>query len=183
MIEKDFGLKDLMETRKYAAEPYEQAGSYTGTIRIGDRKIELVNATGHRDHSWGYRDITAAKSWTWLTVQFAEGLAVNVACFKAGKLDIMNGYIHRNGRNRPLRKIGLETEFEGDGLTQKSLRFSVEDTGGFTMDVEGSVLNPIPILVADDDKTRTLAFEAMTGYTWRGQRAYGISEYVHRIDE
>lgn len=182
MIEKDFGLKDLMETRKYAAEHYEQAGSYTGTIRIGGRKIDLTNATGHRDHSWGYRDITAAKSWTWLTVQFGEGLAVNVACFKAGKLDIVNGYIHRNGRNRPLRKIGLVTEFEGDGLTQKALRFSVQDTGGFRMDVQGRVLNPIPIVVADDDKTRTLAFEAMTEYTWQDQRAYGISEYVHRVD-
>ena len=61
MIEKDFGLKDLMETRNFASEHYEQAGSYTGTIRIGDRTIELGNATGHRDHSWGCRDMTAAK--------------------------------------------------------------------------------------------------------------------------
>lgn len=183
MVEKDFGLKDLMETRKYAAEHYEQAGSCSGTIRIGDRKIEFKNATGHRDHSWGYRDITAAKSWTWITVQFGEGMAINVACFKAGKLDITSGYICRNSRNHALREIRLDTEFEDDGLTQKSLRFSVEDTGGFRMDVEGAVLNPIPIVVVDDDTTRTLAFEAMTEYRWQGRKAYGISEYVHRIDK
>jgi hypothetical protein len=183
MIEKDFGLKDLMETRKFAAEHYEQAGSYRGTIRIGDRTIELGNATGHRDHSWGARDMTAAKSWTWLTVQFGEGMAVNVACFKAGKLDIMSGYIFRNGRNHALREIGLDTEFEDDGLTQKSLRFSVQDTTGFRMNVEGRVLNPIPIVVADDDKIRSFAFEAMTEYTWQGRKAYGISEYVHRTDK
>jgi hypothetical protein len=172
-----------METRNFASEHYEQAGSYKGTIRIGDRTIELGNATGHRDHSWGARDMTAAKSWTWLTVQFEEGLAVNVASFKAGKLDIMGGYIHRNGRNRALREIKLETEFEEDGLTQKSLRFSIEDTGGFQMDVEGRVVNPIPIVVADDDRIRSFAFEAMTEYTWQGRKAYGISEYVHRIDK
>jgi hypothetical protein len=183
MIEKDFGLKDLMETRKYAAEHYEQAGSYTGTMRIGDRTIALKNATGHRDHSWGYRDITAAKSWTWLTVQFGEGMAVNVACFQAGKLDIMSGYMYRNGRNYALREIELETEFEDDGFTQKSLQFSVEDTGGFRMDVEGKVVNPIPIVVVDDDTTRTLALEAMTEYRWQDRKAYGISEYVHRIDK
>ena len=183
MIEKDFGLRDLMETRNFASEHYEQAGSYTGTIRIGDRTIELGNATGHRDHSWGARDMTAAKSWTWLTVQFGEGMAVNVASFKAGKLDIMSGYIYRNGRNHALREIRLDTEFEEDGLTQKSLRFSIEDTGGFRMDVEGRVVNPIPILVVDDETTRTLAFEAMTEYKWQGRTAYGISEYVHRIDK
>jgi hypothetical protein len=183
MVEKDFGLKDLLETRKYAAEHYEQAGSYRGAIRIGDRTIELTNATGHRDHSWGYRDITAARSWTWLTVQFGEGMAVNVACFQAGKLDIVNGYIFRNGRNRALRRIELDTEFEEDGLTQKSLRFSVEDTGGFRMDVQGRVINPIPIVVVDDERTRTIAFEAMTEYAWKGRAAYGISEYVHRIDK
>lgn len=183
MIDKDFGLKDLMETRKYAAEHYEQAGSYRGTIGIGDRTIQLENATGHRDHSWGYRDISAAKSWTWLTVQFGQGMAVNVACFKAGKLDIMNGYIFRNGRNHALRGIRLDTEFEDDGLTQKSLRFSVEATDGFRMDVEGRVVNAIPIVVVDDDRTRSLAFEAMTEYKWQGRKAYGISEYVHRIDK
>ena len=183
MIEKDFGLKDLMETRKYAAEHYEQAGSYRGTIRIGDRTIQLENATGHRDHSWGYRDISAARSWTWITVQFGEGMAVNVSCFKAGKLDIMSGYIFRNGRNHALREIRLDTEFEEDGLTQKFLRFSIEDTGGFRMDVEGRVVNPIPIVVVDDETTRTLAFEAMTEYKWQGRTVYGISEYVHRIDK
>ena len=183
MIEKDFGLRDLMETRNFASEHYEQAGSYRGTIRIGDRTIELGNATGHRDHSWGARDMTAAKSWTWLTVQFGEGLAVNVASFKAGKLDIMSGYILRDGRNRGLRAIKLDTEFEEDGITQKSLRFVVEDTGGFRMDVEGRVVNPIPIVVVDDETIRSIAVEAMTEYTWRGRKGYGISEYVHRIDK
>jgi len=183
MIEKDFGLRDIMEARKFASEHYEQAGSYTGTIRIGGRTIELGNATGHRDHSWGPRSISAIESWIWLTVQFEKGMAVNVAGFKAGKLDLMGGYICRNGRNRALREIRLDTEFEDDGLTQKSLRFAVEDTGGFKMDVEGKAVNPIPIMVADDDKIRSFAFEAMTEYRWQGRKAYGISEYVHRIDK
>ena len=183
MIEKDFGLKDLMETRKFASEHYEQAGSYRGTVRIGDRTLELGNATGHRDHSWGARDMTAAKSWTWLTVQFEEGMALNVASFEAGKLDIMGGHIYRDGLNHALREIDLDTEFEEDGLTQKALRFAVEDTGGFRMDVEGRVINAIPIVVVDDQKTRSIAVEAMTEYTWQGRKAYGISEYVHRIDK
>jgi len=183
MIEKDFGLKDIMEARNFASEHYEQPGSYRGTIRIGGRTIELRNATGHRDHSWGSRNISAVKSWIWLTVQFGESMAVNVASFKAGKLDIMSGYIYRNGGNHALREIGLETEFEDDGLTQKSLRFAVEDTGGFKMHVEGKVINPIPIVVGDEDKIRTLAFEAMTEYHWQGRKTYGISEYIHRIDK
>jgi len=181
MVEKGFGLRDLAEARKFASEHYEQVGSYEGVIRIGSREIVLNDATGHRDHSWGPRDMSAIEAWTWLTVQFGPDVAVNLACFKAGRLDIFGGTTCRNGRNYPLRRQELQTEFRDDGLTQKSLRFSVEDIGGFRMEVEGHVLNSLPLVVFDDGTTRTLAFEAMTEYRWQGRTACGISEYVHRI--
>ena len=176
MIEKDFGLKDLMETRNFATEHYEQAGSYTGTIRIGDRTIELGNTTGHRDHTWstyaghdGGQELDLAHR----TVRGGHGCEDGQL---QGGQTRHHGRLHLRKRpNRPLREIKLETEFEDDGLTQKSLRFSVEDTGGFGMDVEGRVVNPIPIVVADDDKIRSFAFEAMTEYTWQGRKAYQAS--------
>jgi hypothetical protein len=183
MVEKRFGLKDLIETRKFAAEHYEQAGSYTGTIRIGEKRIPLTHATGHRDHSWGRRDISAVEGWTWLTVQFGKGAAVNVASFRAGRLDIQSGFMSRNGCNYPCRILRLDTAFEDDGLTQKSVHFVAEDSAGFRMEVEGRVLNPVPIIASDDPTHRTIAFEAMTEYHWEGKTALGISEVVHKIDK
>ena len=70
MIQNKFGLKDLLEVRKVASEHYEQVGSYNGTIRVGRKKINIENASGHRDHSWGLRDWAAPKGWTWITLMF-----------------------------------------------------------------------------------------------------------------
>jgi hypothetical protein len=179
MVEKGIGLKDLLETRKVAAEHYEQVGSYSGTINAGQRKIAL-NATGHRDHSWGARDMTAPAGWIWITVQFAKEASLNLTRFKAGRLDIFTGYINRGGRNYPYRRYQIDTEFEPDGLTQKRLRFAVEDTGGFKMEVEGKVLTPVPI-VLDDGKNRAMVIEAMTEFRWGDRTAYGVAEYMHKI--
>jgi len=181
MVDKGFRLKDLAEARKFASEHYEQVGSCRGFLRIGGRELQLQNATGHRDHSWGPRDLTGISAWTWLTMQFRPEIALNLAWFQAGKLDLFGGYIVRRGSNRPLRMHELHTEFEADGITQKSIRLCAEDTSGFRMDVEGKVLNPVPILVADDQTGRTIAFEAMTEYRWQGQKRIGISEYVRRL--
>ncbi len=181
MVEKGFGLRDLMEARKFAAEHYEQVGSYSGSIRIGSRAIDLKNASGHRDHSWGPRDMSGIKGWTWLTAQFGHEAAVNVAWFNAGNLDILSGFLCRNGHNYPCRVHHLDTEFEDDGITQKTIRFAVEDTSGFRMEIKGRVLNPVPIVLADDDQNHTIAFEAMTEYEWQGRTGYGISEYVHKL--
>jgi hypothetical protein len=179
MVEKGFGLRDLAEVRKVASEHYEQVGAYSGTIEVGSRKIDF-NAVGHRDHSWGIRDWSAPSGWTWLTMQFGTEVALNLSRVQIGKVDIFNGYISRGGRNYPYRKVELETEFEQDGLTQKNIHFSVQDTGGFTMDVEGNAINVVP-LVQEDGGKRSLVNEAMAEYRWQGRTSLGIAEYLHKI--
>ncbi|MBN1289089.1 MAG: hypothetical protein JXA49_05575 [Actinobacteria bacterium] len=179
MVDNDFGFKDLNEIRKVASNHYEQAGSYTGTMRIGDRSFK-VGTVGHRDHSWGPRDWCAPKDWTWLSVEFGTEVGLNLCRIESGKIDMFLGYICREGRNYPLKSFKLETEFESDGHRQKEMRFSIIDTGDFHMDVEGHAINMIN-LMRRDGRRSSVVHEAMTEYEWNGSKSQGISEYLHRL--
>ena len=171
-------LRDARQVSRVSSEHYEQAGRYSGRLAFADREFEFSGG-GHRDHSWGVRDWSAPRLWTWLTCQFSDELAFNLSRVAIGSVDIFNGFICRGGRNYPVRRARLETEFEEDGVTQKALRFALEDTGGKVIEVSGDVLTVIPL----DLKSRghsTLVNEALTEYRWGSRTGYGIAEYLHQ---
>lgn len=179
LVDAGTRLKDLRKVSKVSSEHYEQVGQVTGTIRIGNREINFLGS-GHRDHSWGPRDWAAPRLWTWLTCQFSGELAFNLSRVAIASVDILNGFVCRDGRNYPLRRVNLETEFEEDGITQRRLAFRMEDTGGKVIDVEGEVLTIIPLHLESDGHT-TLVNEALTEYRCEGMTGYGISEYLHQL--
>jgi hypothetical protein len=172
-------LWDLRKLAKIFSEHYEQAGTVTGSIKIGNRGINF-SGSGHRDHSWGPRDWTIPTTWTWLTGQFGDALAFNLNRMVIRSIDIFNGFITRDGKNYQLRRATLQTEFEEDGLTQRNIRFTLEDSGGFKLDVGGGALTVAPLQLESGTK-RTLINEALTEYRLGDLRGYGISEYLHQL--
>jgi hypothetical protein len=179
MIEKSFTLMDMKKIAQLSSQHYEQTGAYHGSIKIGEKEV-AVQGTGQRDHSWGLRDYKGPEYWRWLTMQFGSDLAVVLNQGKIGRVDIFTGYIARQGRHYPFRRGNIETKFEQDGLTQKYIRFQVEDITGFKMEVEGQVINPVPLTIADEN-SKILINEALTEYRWQGRSARGISEYGCQI--
>lgn len=181
IVEARTRFSDLRSVSKVGSEHYEQAGKVTGTIRFGGETLEIVGS-GHRDHSWGVRDWSAPRAWTWLTCQFGDELAFNLSRVAIESVDIFNGFLCHGGRNYPLRRAKLTTEFEDDGTTQKALSFTFEDTSGMTVDVSGEVLTVIPL----DLRSRghaTMVNEGLAKYTWEGRTGYGIAEYLHQMKD
>lgn len=172
-------LSDMRKVSRVSSEHYEQAGACTGRVRVGDTEFR-IEGSGHRDHSWGVRDWSAPSLWTWLTCQFPGELAFNLSRVVIGSVDVFNGFISRGGRNYPLRRAKLETEFEADGVTQKELRLGMEDTGGKTIEVTGRVLTVIPLDLSSRGHS-TLVNEALAEYAWEDKKALGIAEYLHQI--
>ncbi len=173
-------LSDLRNVSKVSSDHYEQAMRANGVIRIGNREISFAG-NGHRDHSWGVRDWAAPRLWTWLTCQFGEELAFNLSRVAIASVDIYNGFVTRNGANYPVRRVALRTQFEEDGITQRSLGFRLEDTGGKVIDVTADVLTVIPLHLESGER-RTLVNEALAEYHWEGRTGYGIAEYLHQLD-
>ena len=150
-----------------------------GTLKIGSRKIE-IDAIGHRDHSWGVRDWHAPKNWTWLSVQFGDGIGLNLCRIVIDRVDLFIGYIVREGKNFPLKEYMLDTEFDHDGVTQKKLHFRIEDVDGFRMNVTAQVFNVFHLTFKENEK-HTIINEGLTEYNWKGKKSFGISEYMHRL--
>jgi len=172
-------LGDLRRVSRVSSEHYEQTGTYSGSIEMGDEVLGFTGS-GHRDHSWGVRDWSAPRLWTWLTCQFSDELAFNLSRVAIDSVDVFNGFICRGGVNYPVRRAALETEFEEDGVTQKRLSFAIEDTGGEVIEVTGDVLTVIPLDLRERGHS-TLVNEALTEYRWKGRTGYGIAEYLHQM--
>lgn len=172
-------MTDLTSITKVASEHYEQVGNWTGEIRVEGERIG-IQGSGHRDHSWGERDWKAPERWTWLTAQFGDEFGFNLSRVVIKSVDLFNGYVCRSGKNSPLRRAWLETDFDADGVTQRAIRVRLEDTTGWQAELEGSPQTVVP-LVLQEGSHRTLVNEAFTTYRWKGRTGYGISEYLHQL--
>jgi hypothetical protein len=180
LVQAGTRLSDLRKVSKVSSEHYEQAMRVSGSIKIGNREISFAGS-GHRDHSWGVRDWAAPRLWTWLTCQFGEELAFNLSRVAIASVDIYNGFVTRDGANYPVRRVELATRFEEDGVTQSSLGFRLEDTGGKVIEVTGDALTVIPLHL-ESGEHHTLVNEALTAYRWGDHTGYGIAEYLHQLD-
>jgi hypothetical protein len=181
LVNRRSRLKDLASITKVASEHYEQVGHWTGEIRVDGERIG-IHGSGHRDHSWGERDWKAPERWTWLTAQFGDEFGFNLSRVVIKSVDMFNGYVCRSGKNIPLRRAWLETDFQDDGITQKAVRLRLQDTTGWEAELVGSPRTVVP-LVLQDGAHRTLVNEAFTAYRWEGRTGYGISEYLHQLGE
>jgi len=94
-----------------AQDRVEQGGRYRGTVRVGDRVIE-VDSLGQRDHSWGMRDWGAALHWKWWNVLAAPGMALHIMEIQAFGQNTVHGYVHKDGLTASV--IALESDYEFD---------------------------------------------------------------------
>jgi hypothetical protein len=172
-------VRDLQAVSKVASEHYEQVGGWQGEVVVDGQKMD-VSGSGHRDHSWGDRDWKAPSKWTWLTAQFGDVFGFNLSRVVIRSLDLFNGYVCRSGKNYPLRRAWLDTEFEADGLTQKQVFLRIQDVTGWEAEIQGRPRTVVPLILQDGDD-RTLVNEAFTAYRWKGRTGYGISEYLHQL--
>lgn len=179
VVERNVPLRELRRISRVASAHYEQAGNVSGRWVLDGRETEFVGI-GHRDHSWGARDWKAPDAWRWLSIPFGPDRALNASRVNMGAVEVTGGFVWRDGRNRPIRRLDLETEFEADGIAHRSLSMIVEDTDGEKMEITGKVILRAPIII-EDQGHRTLIYEAMTRYQWKDRTTIGISEYLHQL--
>lgn len=164
------------------ARHYEQAGTYEGTVRIG-RRTHDFRGTGERDRSWGVRDWRVPARWCWFTGQFGEGkdlVAFNVCSVEMMLLRAFGGFVFEGGRNHLVEDLEIETRFEADGVTQRSMRFTARYGGGRKLEVSGQVKRVAPVAFASG-LYRILVNEGMTEFTCRAGTCHGVSEYLFQL--
>lgn len=171
--------EDISKT--VASEHLEQFGKITGRLAI-DGKEYRINGLGERDHSWGVRQWNAPKMWAWLNCQFNEKCAMNVTKLVMGEVEIDAGYFFDGAANRPLVKVGLETEFAKDG-SPDSLKLSLTDKEGKVYSVDAVVTKKAVLpFRSPDGKVLSLMHETLGRYSMGDMTGYGIVEYLIRSD-
>jgi len=156
----------------FAENRMEQTGYVSGSIVIGDRRIEL-DCIGHRDHSWGIRDWDMPQHWKWFVAYTANGVAVNGWTWIAKGEWGFAGYVARDGRTVPIATIDQHAEYD-DLMRQQRLVATVTDIAGCRTEV---VLEAMAVVeLPSHDPMATVIREAACRATIDGDPGAGQFE-------
>lgn len=120
-----------------APHHYESSGRVDGTIIIGDQRFDLVDALGHRDHSWGPRDVTVMRSFRWLAGSCGEALSFNGLNFHGSNGAFSQvGWIARHGKIEQAKEVDIWAHVNRDGLSIRGGGATITVQSGERFDFE-----------------------------------------------
>jgi len=161
------------------SEHLEQFGRVSGQLDIGNKKY-LIDGLGERDHSWGVRDWHAPKMWIWLTCQFSDKSAFNIAKLIGDKGVVDAGFIHLNGRNIPIVDVRIDTKYADDG-SPRSLSMQLIEKEGGSHFITAEVLRGTTLpFEGKEEKKLSIMHETLAKYRYQDMTGYGIAEYLIR---
>jgi hypothetical protein len=165
-----------------ASEHLEQYGKASGRITLGNRVYDLT-AMGERDHSWGVREWGAALKWLWMTAQFDEDLALNITKVWIDERTVIDaGFIHEEGKNRPIVRVDLVIE-ETERGSPAYVYMAVYDKDGEVLGVKAKVERCAQLAFpGKDGKVVAKMHECLSRFTVSDgdDVGFGIVEYLHR---
>lgn len=161
----------------------EQAGRWSGTISIGNEKVSLGRAArGNRDKSWGPRRWGAPRMWRWFSVNIDDQTHFGGILIRTGSADLHRGWAWVDKELQSVREWEVRSELEDDGLTHKLSLVTAVDKAGTRHELRGEMLRVEPG-ARGVRPGATIVNEGLARWTYRGVVGYGISEYLHQLDD
>lgn len=151
-----------------ATDRIEQAGRMQGTLRIGERVI-TIDATGHRDHSWGTRDWVPFQQYEWFVGQCGTDIAVHFWRFNALGKEHNRGFVYKDGVMSRVVSVTNDVDYD-DQYWQTGYRATVVDAAGRSTQIESTVfgtycLVPAPGISLNESGANTL-IDGKAGVGW-----------------
>jgi hypothetical protein len=166
--------------KQFAKAHYEQHMRVTGTLDLGDEKIE-IEGYGLRDHSWGPRYWQAIERYEWLTMNFGPDLGLMVSRIEVeGSQPREGGVLVRGDEILNIAKVEIEAKYEENGLYHRSLVAKIETKDGERHEIHGQVKGFIPLRNRRDGMTTHIG-EGMTEWTFGDRTGYGLSEFLRQV--
>lgn len=98
---------------------FEVAGAMRGTIRIGDKTIQ-IDGLAYRDRSWGVRIWSASRGTRWWPTVFGPDLSFHMIHKMTDSTGLVkHGYIVRNGAPARVVDSDMVIHLESDALTYR----------------------------------------------------------------
>jgi hypothetical protein len=166
--------------KQFAKAHYEQHMHVTGTLDLGDEKIE-IDGYGLRDHSWGPRYWQAIERYEWLTMNFGPDLGLMVSRIEVeGAEPREGGVIVRGDEIVNIAKVEIEAKYEENGLYHRSLVAKIETKDGERHEIHGEVKGFIPLRNRREGMTTHIG-EGMTEWTFGDRKGFGLSEFLRQV--
>jgi hypothetical protein len=163
----------------FAKGHYEQHHRVKGRLAIDGAEVE-VEGLGLRDHSWGPRSWQSPKFYRWLTCEFDDGFGfMGSQIVTQNGIELLSGFIFRDGENRFVDRLSIETECAGEGRYHDRIDVTLH-SGAEQMRITGKVLTMLPLRNRRDGKVTRIA-EGMTEWRTGDHVGYGLSEYLDQM--
>jgi hypothetical protein len=156
----------------------EQAGRWSGSIEVDGHRHEFVEGRGNRDKSWGPRRWGGPLMWRWFSINFADDVHFGGIRIGTEVGDLHRGWVWRDGDHRSIRNWDVRTELEADGISHRSTHVLATDSAGVEHELHGNVFR-----LAPGAATGTIVNEGLASWTYDTRSGFGISEYLHQLDE
>lgn len=160
----------------------EQSGRWSGWIELDGVRLSWAQARGNRDKSWGPRRWGAPRMWRWFTVNIGDDTHFGGILIGTDAGDLHRGWVWTEGEHASIREWQVASEVEEDGVTHKATHILATDKLGRTHELHGTILRVEPGAEAVRPN-RTVVNEGLARWTLGGRTGYGISEYLHQLDE
>jgi hypothetical protein len=162
----------------------EQAGRWSGTITCDDETITLQPGTarGNRDKSWGPRRWGGPQMWRWFSINIDDGTHFGGIRIGTPAGDLHRGWVWRDGEAASIRTWDVTTELAGDGVTHRVSHVLATDKAGRTHELRADILRVYGVPHKTGDRY-TIVNEGLARWTYEGRTGYGISEYLHQLDD
>jgi hypothetical protein len=177
----------------------EQSGTWSGTIGLDGETWTLDPATarGNRDKSWGPRRWGGPQMWRWFSINIpgddgdgapdgvpGSGTGTHFGGIRIGTPagDLHRGWVWRDGEAASIREWDVTTELADDGVTHRVSHVRATDKRGRTHELRGDILRIYGLPHRTGDRT-TVVNEGLARWTYEGRTGYGISEYLHQLDD
>ncbi|HZP42247.1 MAG TPA: hypothetical protein VFD84_12175 [Candidatus Binatia bacterium] len=159
----------------------EQAGRWSGSIRVDDVVLELTDARGNRDKSWGPRRWGGPRMWRWFSVNVGDDVHFGGIRIGTDAGDLHRGWVWRDGEATSIRRWDVRTALAPDGVTHRTTDVAATDARGRVHELHGELLRVAPV-PHETGGRRTLLNEGLARWIYEGRTGYGIAEYLHQLD-
>jgi hypothetical protein len=162
----------------------EQAGSWSGTVSLdGDTwTLDPASARGNRDKSWGPRRWGGPQMWRWFSINIDDATHFGGIRIGTPAGDLHRGWVWRDGEATSIRHWDVTSELADDKVTHLVSHVRATDKRGRVHELRGDVLRVYGVPHRTGARL-TVVNEGLARWTYEGRTGYGISEYLHQLDD
>jgi hypothetical protein len=162
----------------------EQAGRWSGTIGCDGETwtLDPASARGNRDKSWGPRRWGGPQMWRWFSVNVGDDVHFGGIRIGTPAGDLHRGWVWRDGEATSVRNWDVTSELADDGVTHRVSHVRATDKRDRVHELRGDILRVYGVPHKTGDRY-TVVNEGLARWTYEGHTGYGISEYLHQLDD